>query len=152
MVHLGIPVLSILYKLKYWYPRVNQQRGTVVFPQTLQIQSDHLKRYCMRKSGSHVNLYVRERSFFYREGGPSVCNRGSPIFYCHVFFFYEKDPKTYHGGIPPKWAPNHLGRSHFPQFPHSEPSYWILHALPVNRLNVMKHWLQWYMECSINIY
>ncbi len=41
MVQLGIPVLSILV-LKYWYPRVNQQRGTVVFPQTLQIQSDHL--------------------------------------------------------------------------------------------------------------
>ncbi len=36
MVHLGIPVL------KYWYPKVNQQRDTVVFPQTLQIQSDHL--------------------------------------------------------------------------------------------------------------
>ena len=30
--------------LKYGYPWVDQQRDTVAFPQTLQIQSDHLKR------------------------------------------------------------------------------------------------------------
>ncbi len=29
--------------LKYWYHGVNQHLDTVVFPQTLQIQSDHLK-------------------------------------------------------------------------------------------------------------
>ncbi len=55
MVQLGIPVLSILV-LKYWYPRVNQQRGTVVFPQTLQIQSDHLKIYWTTASKSMFYL------------------------------------------------------------------------------------------------
>ncbi len=55
MVRLGIPVLSILYK--YWYPRMNQQRGTVVFPQTLQIQSDHLNGHDLVSIKLPVNCF-----------------------------------------------------------------------------------------------
>ncbi len=37
--------ITLTYRvLKYCYPRVNQQRGPVIFPQTLQIQSDHLNQ------------------------------------------------------------------------------------------------------------
>ncbi len=50
--------------LKYWYPGVNKQQDTVVLPQNLRIQSDHLKALTMLKIYFFIFFFFFAFAFF----------------------------------------------------------------------------------------